>query len=318
MKETIIFLIKGAAIGAANIIPGVSGGTIALITGVFERLINAIKSFNLKALKLLLKGKFKEFVEYTDLWFLLTIFAGALAGIFSLARLLNYLFEQYEVFVWAFFFGLILASVLFVGKQIKKYNFSVIMFFIVGTAFAVALSFFNPAIENSNFIYLIICGIVGVISMIMPGLSGSFILILMGNYQLIMIDAVSVFDMRVLLPVAIGVVIGLPAFSGVLSFLYKKYRDLTIAILSGFILGSLSILWPWKNPVYLTDEIGLKVLKSNKEPVIKFYERFMPDVIDSEVLISFALMLLGILFVWGMEYFTRKFPETKPEKNTEN
>lgn len=313
MKETINLFLKGAAIGAANIIPGVSGGTLALITGIFERLINSVKSFNLTAAKLLFSGKFKEFREYTDLWFLLLVFAGALAGIFSLARLLDYLFEQYSVFVWSFFFGLILASVLFVGKQIQKYNFPVILSFVVGTAFAVALSLINPATENANFFYLIICGIAGVISMIMPGLSGSFVLILMGNYQLVMIDAVSTFNMQVLLPVAIGIVIALPAFSGVLSYLYKKYRDITVAVLSGFILGSLSVLWPWQNPVYLTDETGLKVLKSNGEPVIKFYDRYLPEVIDSEVLIAFALVLIGILSVWAIEYISRRFSDAKPE-----
>jgi putative membrane protein len=314
MKTIINLFLKGAAIGAANIVPGVSGGTLALVTGIFERLIDAIKSFDLTALKLLLKAKFKDFAKHTDLLFLLIVFSGALIGIFSLAQVLSWLFKEYAVYVWAYFFGLILASVLFVGRRVEKYNLGVVLSFIIGTAIAVSLSLINPATENDNFFYLILCGMAGVISMIMPGLSGSFILILMGNYQLVMIDAVNGFDMEILLPVAIGIVIGLPAFSGMLSFLYKKYRDITIATLSGFILGSLLILWPWQKPVFLQDEFGLNVLKSNGEPVIVAYDKYIPEVIDTEVLIAFAVMLIGILTIWGIEFIASRLKLDKEEK----
>lgn len=306
MKEIFSWFIKGFGIGAANVIPGVSGGTIALITGIFERLIDSLKSFNLKAFKLLLKFKFKEFAKHTDLLFLVVVFFGAAVSIFTFARLLGYLFENYTVYVWAYFFGLILASVYFVGKTVDKYNLSVILSFIIGTALAVWISFMNPATENDAFFYLILCGMVAIISMILPGLSGSFILILMGNYQLVMIQSVNELNFNVLLPVAIGIIIGLPAFSNVLSWIYKKYRNETIASLTGFILGSLFILWPWKNEHYLIGEDGVEIFKNNGDPIVSSYERYIPEVIDTHVLLAVAFILIGLLSVWAIERFAEK------------
>ncbi len=300
MKEIFSWFIKGFGIGAANVIPGVSGGTIALITGIFERLIDSLKSFNVKAVKLLLKFKLKDFAKHTDLLFLVIVFFGALVSIFTLAKLLGYLFENHSVYVWAYFFGLILASVYFVGRTVDKYSLSVILSFIIGTAAAVWISFMNPATENDAFFYLILCGMVAIVSMILPGLSGSFILILMGNYQLVMIQSVNELDFNVLLPVAIGIVIGLPVFSNVLSWTYKKFKNETIATLTGFILGSLFVLWPWKEEKYKIGEDGLKILKNNGEPIFT-YERFIPETLDIEVLLAIAFSLVGILSIWLIE-----------------
>ena len=150
----LVIVLKGIAMGAANVIPGVSGGTIALITEIFERLINAIKSFNLHAVKLLLKGRFRDLAKYTDLSFLVAVFLGVIIAIVSLARLFDYLFENYPVYIWAYFFGLVLASVYFVGKRIEKLSISVIITFLVGTAIAISISVLNPATENDNFFYL--------------------------------------------------------------------------------------------------------------------------------------------------------------------
>ncbi|MGQ1948030.1 DUF368 domain-containing protein [Geofilum sp. OHC36d9] len=260
IKQFLTLLLKGMAMGAANVIPGVSGGTIALITGVFGRLINAIKSFDIKALKLLLTGNFKKFAIYTDLAFLTSLFLGVGIAILSLAKLLDYLFKHQPVYVWAFFFGLVLASVWFVGKTVKTWHFGSVSTFIAGTAIALAISVMTPASENTSFFYLIICGIVAICSMILPGLSGSFVLILMGNYQLIMIQAVSQFNFAILLPVAIGCVIGLIAFSHFLSWLLKRFPDSTISLLTGFILGSLGILWPWKTELVQTFGEKTKVI----------------------------------------------------------
>ena len=191
MKNYLIIVLKGIAMGAANVIPGVSGGTMALITGIFERLINAIKAFNLTAAKLLFSLKIREFVKYTDLYFLVSVFGGIVIAIVSLARLFDFLFVNYPVYIWAYFFGLVLASVYFVGKTVSSWNVSVIIATIVGGAAAIMVSVLNPAMENSGWVYLAICGVVAICSMILPGLSGSFVLILMGNYQLVMIDAVN-------------------------------------------------------------------------------------------------------------------------------
>ncbi len=308
MKELINLFLKGFGIGAANVIPGVSGGTIALITGIFERLVDSIKSFNIKAIKLLFKGKFKEFAEYTDLVFLLAVMLGAIVSVLSLAKLLVILFEKYPLFVWAYFFGLIMASVFYVGRTVEKFNFPVIISFILGTAVAVFISFLNPATENTSFLYLILCGVVAVISMILPGLSGSFVLILMGNYILVM-NSIDMLDFPKLLPVAIGIIVGLLAFSHVISWIYKKYKNQTIATLTGFILGSLIILWPWKTPVFLKDDFGDNVPDSSGNLIIQSYEKYIPDAIDREVLLVFALVLSGILSVWLIEKLSTKKTE---------
>lgn len=284
-------IIKGMAMGAANVIPGVSGGTIALITGVFERLIDAIKSFDLKALKLLLSGKISDFVKYIDFWFLVSLFLGVGIAIVTLARLFKYLFVAYPVFIWAFFFGLVLASVYFVGKAVSKWNISSIITFIVGCTIAISISVLTPASENNSIIYLFFCGIIAICSMIIPGLSGSFVLILLGNYQLVMINAVSELNLKVLLPVAAGAGIGLVGFSHFLSWLLKKYHDQTIAMLTGFILGSLGILWPWK--IEITKTFGEKVKTIG-------YDWWMPSA-NSEFFIALIFIILGIASIWITE-----------------
>lgn len=291
--------------GAANVIPGVSGGTIALITGIFENLIDSIKSFDLKAVQFLLKFKIKDFIKHTDLFFLIAVFSGALVSVFSLAKILGFLFANYPIYIWAFFFGLILASVYFVGRTIEKWDFSVIATFIIGTGIAIALSTLSPATQNDSFLYLIICGVVAICSMILPGLSGSFVLILLGNYELVMIQAVSNVEIRILFPVAIGAVGGLILFSHLLSWVYQNFKDQTISILTGFILGSLAILWPWKNEIYRLDEAGSAILK-NGEKVIQGYERFIPDTMTVEVWVAIIWLLIGIFSIWIFEKAANK------------
>jgi putative membrane protein len=303
MKTYLYLVLKGFAMGAANVIPGVSGGTIALITGVFERLINAIKSFNAKAIKLLFKGKIKELIEYIDLYFLIAIFSGMVASVVTLAKVLEYLFISYPVFVWAFFFGLILASVYYVGRTIKKWNFSVILTFLIGTAIAITITSLNHATENDAFLYLIICGVVAICSMILPGLSGSFILILMGNYELVMIHAVSNMEVRILIPVMIGAIGGLMAFSHILSWIYKKYKDQTISTLTGFILGSLGVLWPWQKENYLLNDVGEFIFKENGEKIVAGTTKYFPDSFNTEVIIALFLIVIGFISISLIEKF---------------
>jgi len=291
MKAYLVYFIKGMGMGIANIIPGVSGGTIALITGIFKRLINALKSIDLHALKLLFGGKWKAFTEKTDLYFLVAVFSGAIIAIVLLARIFGYLFDEYPVYIWSFFFGLILASVYFVGKTVERWRLSVYIFFLLGTVTAVLFTFFTPATQNDGFFYLVICGVVAVCSMILPGLSGSFVLILMGNYQLVAIDAINNRDLTILFPVLIGAVLGLIGFSHLLSWVFKKFRDQTIAALTGFILGSLGIIWPWKDPI--------EQIFSNKTKVIG-YEYLLPQM-NGEFAIALAIMIVGILSIWLME-----------------
>jgi len=296
MKELMTVFFKGIAMGAANVIPGVSGGTIALITGVFERLINAIKSFDIKALKLIFKADFKGFAKHTDLVFLISLFLGIGISILSLARLFDFLFHNFPVYIWSFFFGLILASIFFVGKTVSKWSWDVILVFIIGFGLALTITFLTPATQNESFLYLIICGIVAACSMILPGLSGSFVLILMGNYQLVMIDAINQFRLDILFPVVIGALLGLIGFSYLLSWVFRKYRNQTIAVLTGFIFGSLGIIWPWKEVI--TQTFG------NEEKAIG-YNWLMPEI-NSQFGIAIGIMIIGILTIWIMEKMAAK------------
>lgn len=287
----IIFFLKGMAVGIANIIPGVSGGTIALITGIFERLINSIKAFSSASLSLLFKGKFKKFAVATDLYFLVSLFSGVIVAIVLLAKVFDFLFEQYPVYIWSFFFGLIMASIYFVGKTIEKWKISVILNFIIGTSAAVAFTFLSPATESNNFFYLVLCGVVAVCSMILPGLSGSFVLILLGNYQLVAIDAINNRDLTILLPVLIGAAGGLVAFSHVLSWVFARYKDQTIGLLTGFILGSLGIIYPWKTPIEQLFGEKLKTVG---------YDYFLPQL-NTEFFIALSIIIAGVLSIWFME-----------------
>lgn len=302
--QSIFLFLKGLAMGAANVIPGVSGGTIALVTGIYETFINSLKSLDLSAIQLLLKGKFKEFWTYINGTFLTMLFLGIGVSLFTLAKFFKFLLENenpnYSIWLMAFFFGLILASIYFVGKTVEKWSPITILFLVVGTALAVWIALLNPATENSAWWYLGICGVIAMCSMILPGLSGSFVLILMGNYKLIMLDAVSELNVKILIPVAIGAVAGLIAFSRILSWVFKHYRDQTIALMTGFILGSLLTIWPWKNEVPLLGPDGNPIIKEGKT-LISGYEWFMPELGESAVIIALVVAVLGALSIWGIE-----------------
>ncbi|OGI07738.1 MAG: DUF368 domain-containing protein [Candidatus Margulisbacteria bacterium GWF2_35_9] len=291
--------------GAANVIPGVSGGTIALITGIFERLINAIKSFDFEALRLLLQFKFKEFSSKVDLYFLLILFSGAAVGVLSFARIFDYFFTHYPIYIWALFMGLILASVFFVIKTINHWNVSVVISLSIGLIISVSISLMTPMSENDAILYLFLCGVVAICSMILPGLSGSFVLVLMGNYQLIVIDAVNHLNIKILIPVAAGAGFGLLVFSHILAYIYRKFRNQTIAVLSGFIMGSLMILWPWKNEIYKLTSLGGFLLKKNGEKILAGYSWYIPHI-NNESLIAFGFILAGILIIYFIEKISAK------------
>lgn len=299
MNKYLMLFLKGMGVGAANIIPGVSGGTIVLITGLFEDLINSLKSLNIVAIKLLLSGKIKEFIEYTNFIFLVIVLGGAAIGIYLLAFILDPLLVCCPNYVMSFFFGLILASVILVGKTVNNWDLKISLFSLLGVIIALSITFlFDIALENSSSWYVFICGIVAICSMLLPGLSGSYILLLMGNYELIMIRSVKNMDFQVLIPLFAGIILGLITFSHLLSWMFKKFRNQTIATLTGFILGSLGILWPWK--------IELKQsFESGKEIVIG-YDWFIPTEINQEVLISITLIILGFISIFLIEKIATK------------
>lgn len=304
MKQAISFILKGMAMGAANVIPGVSGGTIALITGIFERLIKAIKSVDLSTIKLVFQGKFKDAWTQVDGTFLTWIFLGVGASIFSLAFLFKRWLEDPVQSVWlmAFFFGLILISIISVGKTIEQWKPGTILSLVIGFVAAASIALLTPASENDAIWFLLICGVIAMCSMILPGLSGSFVLIIMGNYKLIMLDAVSELNVAILTPVVIGAVLGLIVFSRVLSWVFEHHRDVTIASLTGFIAGSLAIIWPWKNETFLLDAGGQQILKKG-EPIVSGYEWFVPDVSNTNTLIGFGFILLGAVALWALERY---------------
>lgn len=299
--------------GAANVIPGVSGGTIAFISGIYDDLISSLKSFDLKAIKLLFTFQLKEFVEYINLPFLIILFSGAIAGIVSLGKLFKWVIglervvdgnaikHGYEPILFALFFGLILASVYYVGKTIKEWNFSSILSGILGMSVAILLVLVKPASESDNILYLFLCGVVAMSSMLLPGLSGSFVLILMGNYYLIMIDSIQNVNAKILGIVAIGAIAGFIILSRVISFLLSKHENVTISSLTGFIFGSLVMIWPWK------DILRKEVIKGDKvKEVIEGYANWHLPSMESFDWLLIGMMIIGFVMVWGVEFIGKK------------
>lgn len=291
---------KGIAMGIANVIPGVSGGTVAFITGIYERLIDGIKSFDLAALNLARQFKVKEFIAHTDLRFLLTLLAGIAISTIALAFVMENLFENYPIWVSAFFFGLIIASVYYVGKQIDPIDIKSILMMVIGASIAVGIALMSPASENSSFIYIFICGIVAISSMVLPGLSGSFVLLLMGNYLLVL-GAIKTLNLSVIVPFALGCIVGLLGFAHVLSWIFKHKRNETIGILTGFVAGSLLTIWPWKEALYLLDATGAPVLRSEGEKILTGYDWFLPQSLGYETWVAFGLIIIGILSITLLE-----------------
>ncbi len=308
MKNFIVNTLKGVAMGVANVIAGVSGGTIALIVGIFERLINSLKSFNFTAIKLLFTGKFKEFAKHTDFVFLFEVLFGIAVAMISVAKLFKYLFENYPTYIWALFFGLLIASIFYVGKTIKKWNLWVIVAFIIGIGVSLLIAFGTTAQENDNFFYLVLCGAIGSSGMILPGISGSYILVLMGDYSLV-INAIDMLTknpmeaMKVIVPVMIGVVVGIIAFAHVLAWIFKHYHDMTISLLTGFIVGSLPIIWPWK------------IYENGALPMAK--DNILPEM-NAEFFIAVAIIILGAGLIIVTETIANRMKSKKEEATEDN
>jgi len=307
MKGNFILFLKGIAMGGANVIPGVSGGTIAFITGIYDKLIRSLKSFDLHAVKLLLKPDLKAFLHHVNFGFLSVLVSGAILSLVTFGKALNYLMslgEQQEQYVWSFFFGLIFASIYYVGKKIKEWSFSVVISGLTGLAAAISLAFLSPARENDSFLYLMICGAAAMSSMLLPGLSGSFILILMGNYQLIMLEAIPNRNLEIILSVGTGAIIGFMVLSRSISYLLAKHQSRTISGLTGFILGSLILIWPWKKKVLLLDADGEPLLRKGEE-VVSGYEWLLP-FFDQSFFIAVLLIFAGYGLVCLIEFLGGK------------
>ncbi len=330
--DKFFLFIKGLAMGAANKVPGVSGGVVAFVAGFYEEFIYSLQKINLKALKLILNGRFKSFFQYINGRFLSLLLLGMLVSYFSVSKILDYFIAQKELYVWAAFFGMIVGSIYYISKDFHHWSRKTVFFSIIGIAIGVSLSFFNPAKQNDNLLFVFFCGIISVSGMTLPGLSGSFILILLGNYVLLLVDSVNalydtfaeVFQgdvsfvnnseriemLKILMVFTLGSVTGLVTLSHLLSYVLKHYKYITTAIILGFITGSLGVVWPWKKTIYRLDAHGDIMTDSAGEKIIANYQRYLPHIHNGETWIAVGFIIIGILIVLALDWYG--------EKNTEN
>ncbi len=286
---------KGACMGAADVIPGVSGGTIAFIMGIYGELLNSIKSINGEAFRLFFSGKFVAFWKHINGTFLASLFAGILISVFSLARLMKYLLEFHPIQLWSFFFGLILASAVYILKGLDKWSIQNIISLLVGVATGAFICLASPGQTPDELWFIFLSGAIAICAMVLPGISGSFILLLLGKYAFVM-TAVSELNIPVLIVFAAGCAVGIVGFSHFLSWLLKKFYMLTIALLSGFMLGSLLKVWPWKIPG-AADGFDYPALPGTFTQVTG---------LESQLGTSIAFAVLGLVLVLAIEFFAVK------------
>ena len=304
-----LLTLKGIAMGAADVIPGVSGGTIAFITGIYEELLRSIKSIDLAALKMLFTGKFKTFWQKINGNFLLAVVAGIGISIFSLARLMTWLLAHHPIPLWSFFFGLIIASTFLVAKDVTRWNVLNIVGAIAGAVAAYMITALSPSSTPDTWWFIILSGAIAICAMILPGISGSFILLLLGKYEFIM-TAVGDLNVKVIVLFAIGAIAGIISFSHFLTWLLKKYRNITIAVLTGFMVGSLNKIWPWKQVLETyTDSHGeIQPLKEANVMPGTFAELTGsdPQLVQAILFCAVGLLLIVILESAGKRLAKRK------------
>lgn len=294
-KDYSLLILKGMGMGAADVVPGVSGGTIAFIVGIYQELLDSIKSIGKDSLKLLFTGKFPTFWKEINGNFLLSIVTGICISVFSLAKIITSLLVTHPILVWAFFFGLVLASTWFVSKDIKQWSWKTILSYIIGIAAAYYITVSTPTETPNNLFFIFFCGAIAICAMILPGISGSFILVLLGKYFYIM-EAVKSLNVMVMLVFTSGAFLGITTFARILSFALRKFHDITIAVLAGFMLGSLNKVWPWKKTIetYI-DSHGVT------KPLIE--TNILPDQLLWEAI---GLMILGFAIVYFLEKLSTK------------
>jgi putative membrane protein len=287
--DYLILALKGFCMGASDVVPGVSGGTMAFILGIYEELINAIKSVDLRSLQLLVTLKINMLLDRISWQFLLALGFGILTAIFTLARVLGWLLQNRPVLVWSFFLGLILASVVSVSRRVEKWSPSAwigLLGGITGTYFLVGVV---PVETPDTPWFIFLCGAVAICAMILPGISGSFMLVLLGKYQYVL-GAVNNRDFAVLALVVAGACVGIVLFSRLLGWLLGKYHDVTVAVLTGLMLGSLRKVWPWKETVESLVDMNGKIV-----PLVQ--ANILPEMWSGEVTAALFLMLAGLIIV---------------------
>jgi len=318
-SDKVLLVVKGVAMGAANKVPGVSGGVVAFVAGFYEEFIYSLQKFNYKALLLLINGRFRSFLRYINYKFISLLILGMVISYFSVSKILDFLIEKFELYVWATFFGMIVGSIYYMGRDLKIRSNSQIAFLILGILSGVLISFLEPATQNDNLWFVFFCGIISVSGMTLPGLSGSFILILMGNYVLLLVDSVNaLYDtisdviqwdfsfiddegrirlLQILSVFTAGSVFGLVSLSHLLGYMIKRYRATTFATIIGFITGSLGVVWPWKTKIYELNADQQTLLDANGQPIIKNYSRYFPGLDDLSTWVGVIFILFGISVV---------------------
>ncbi|RAJ13038.1 DUF368 domain-containing protein [Olleya aquimaris] len=329
-KDYLVVSLKGIAMGAADAVPGVSGGTIAFISGIYEELIATISGINLSLLKTLKSKGFLAFWKQLNGNFLLALLTGIIVSFVSFMRLAKYLIEEHPVLIWSFFFGLIIASIFFVGKQINKWTISTILALIIGAAAAFYISSLPSLASNTNSYFLLFAGAISICAMILPGISGSFILVILGAYKTLS-DAFHDFDFKKIALFASGAIVGLLSFSHLLKWLFKNYHNTTLAILTGFILGSLNKVWPYKKTISVMEETSGTVLEFSglsKFETLSVYQKSIGDFdsyktvleqsvlpttysninanADTQLLFAIGLMIAGFLTIFILEKIGNK------------
>lgn len=310
--KDIIVALKGFGMGAANVIPGVSGGTIALLTGIFGRIIECLNSLmEIETWKLILKGQWKEFWKKVDGRFLVALFIGVVASIFSLARLMEYVLNYYPVQTWAFFFGMIAASGVVMLMGIKGWKAVDVLWAVLGLVLGVLICTLSPTTTPDDLWFIAIIGAIAICTMILPGVSGSFILLIFGKYEYIM-GAVNEMNIPVLIALVIGCGVGILAFSKFLHWLLSRYERQTMLVLLGFVLGSLVRVWPWSDPSAI---IKAQLLHQGAEKeaareavaaLVESGQNLEPLITDVHYLGAVLFAFIGIAVVGALEYFGNK------------
>ena len=295
IKDFVVIGLKGMAMGAADVVPGVSGGTIAFISGIYEELLTSISNVNFSLIKTLKSDGIKAAWKQVNGAFLLSLFAGIFVSIVSLAKAIKWMLENEPILLWSFFFGLVLASVIYIAKQITKWKVLTVILLIAGAGLAYYITTLNPLVtESSSSLFLFLAAALAICAMILPGISGAFILVLLGAYKPVL-AAVNNRDFTTIAIVGAGAVVGLLTFSRVLKWLFTNFKNYTLAILTGFIIGSLNKIWPWKETLtWRTNSHGIEV-PLKQQSVSPFYFE------DNQFIIAVVLAVVGFGLILLLE-----------------
>lgn len=296
--QYIFIILKGMAMGIAELVPGVSGGTIAFVAGIYEEFIGSINNVNLSTFQTGRNEGFKAFWSKLNGNFLLALIVGMFISILSFSKLIAWLLENHPIPVWSFFFGLVFASVIFVAKAIKKWNFLAVFLFLLGAVTAYYITTLPPSANTDSLPFLFLSGAIAICAMVLPGISGSFILVLLGSYKTIL-DAVNEKDLKIVVTVALGTIFGILSFAKLLKWMFANYRDVTLAVLTGFILGSLNKIWPWKKVLEVI-QIGKKEIIIDKNISPFAFEG------DNQLLFAILLAIIGFSLIFILEKVASK------------